>query len=251
MMLLVGTSLFSVFFFLTLYVQTVWGYSAIRAGLAWLPFPVVLIAVNVIVARVLVTRIGVRPMLLIGPLLSGIGFVWLSRLSETGNYWANMLAPSLVVSAGMGMLFVPLTLMVVSHVDNHEQGAASGLLNTTQQIGGAIGLAAIGTIAWTSVASSVTSQLSAAARAAGGSAAAVGATGGATTGAPAVPTGILYHAITAGFSTGLLVASGVALAGFAVALVTTWTPGPWRLGSAVHDLDKPSCDVTLDTCELT
>ena len=161
MMLLVGTALFSVFFFLTLYIQTVWGYSAIKAGLAWLPFPIALIGVNIIVARVLVTRIGVRPPLLLGPLLAGFGFLWLSRLSETGNYWTTMLAPALVVSVGMGMMFVPLTLMVVSHVKPQETGAASGLLNTGQQIGGAIGLAAIGTIAWTSVAHSVTSQLAA------------------------------------------------------------------------------------------
>ena len=252
MMLLVGTALFSVFFFLTLYVQTVWGYSAIRAGVAWLPFPVVLIAVNLIVARFLVTRVGVRPMLLIGPLLSGIGFAWLSRLSETGNYWSNMLAPSLVVSVGMGLLFVPLTLMVVSHVDNREQGAASGLLNTAQQIGGAIGLAAIGTIAWTSVASSVTSQLTAAGAASGAASSGAAATGsGAATGVSAVPVSVLHHAITVGFSTGLLVASGVAFAGFVAALVTTWTPGSWRLTSAVHDVEKPSCDVSLGTCELT
>ncbi len=173
MMLLVGTALFSVFFFLTLYIQTVWGYSAIKAGLAWLPFPIALIGVNIIVARVLVTRIGVRPPLLVGPLMSGLGFLWLSRLSETGSYWTTLLLPSLVVAVGMGMMFVPLTLMVVSHVKPQETGAASGLLNTGQQIGGAIGLAAIGTIAWTSVAHSVTSQLSAAA-AAGSAGAAAG-----------------------------------------------------------------------------
>ena len=89
MMLLFGTALFSVFFFLTLYVQTVWGYSAIKAGLAWLPFPITLIVVNIIVARVLVTRIGVRPLLMAGPLLAGAGFLWLSRLSETGSYWTH------------------------------------------------------------------------------------------------------------------------------------------------------------------
>jgi EmrB/QacA subfamily drug resistance transporter len=249
MMLLLGTSLFSVFFFLTLYIQTVWGYSAIKAGLAWVPFPIVLIVVNVLVARVLVTRVGVRPMLLIGPLLSGLGFVWLSRLSETGNYWSNMLAPSMLVSVGMGFLFVPLTLMVVSHVANHEQGAASGLLNTTQQIGGAIGLAAIGTIAWSSVAHSVTSQLTSAAAAGGSAAAPAGASGAAA--AAAVPTGVLNHAITVGFSAGLLVAAGVALAGFVAALITTRTPGRWRLTSAVHHAEAPSCDVTLETCETT
>ena len=241
MMLLVGTALFSVFFFMTLYVQAVWGYSAIKAGLAWLPFPIALIGINIIVARSLVTRIGVRPPLLVGPLLSGLGFLWLSRLSETGSYWTTMLLPSLVVAVGMGMMFVPLTLMVVSHVKPQETGAASGLLNTGQQIGGAIGLAAIGTIAWTSVAHSVTSQLSAAG--------AAGASAAAASGAAAVPTTVLNHALTTGFSAGLLVAAGVALSGFVVAVVTTWTPGRLRLSSAVHDVE-PSCDEALGTCEV-
>jgi len=246
MMLLVGTALFSVFFFLTLYIQTVWGYSAVKAGLAWLPFPIALIGINIIVARVLVTRIGVRPPLLVGPLMSGLGFLWLSRLSETGSYWTTLLLPSLVVAIGMGMMFVPLTLMVVSHVKPQETGAASGLLNTGQQIGGAIGLAAIGTIAWTSVAHSVTSQLSAAAAAAGSAGAPAGAS---SAGAAGVPTAVLNHALTTGFSTGLLVAAGVALSGFAVAVVTTWTPGRLRLSSAVHDVE-PSCDEALGTCEV-
>ena len=248
MMLLLGTSLFEVFFFLTLYIQTVWGYSAVRAGLAWLPFPIILIAVNIAVARVLVTRIGVRPPLLIGPLLSGAGFLWLSQLSETGSYWTSLLLPMLVVSAGMGMLFVPLTLTVLSHVQPNESGAASGLLNTTQQIGGAIGLAAIGTIAWTSVAHSVSNQLAAAGGTAG--AAAGSASSGAAAGAGSVPTGVLYHALTTGFSTGLVVAAGVALSGFFVAVVTTWTPGRIRLSSAVHDV-TPSCDEVLGTCEMS
>ena len=119
----------------------------------------------------LLTRVGVRPLLMAGPLLAGVGFIWLSRLSVDGSYWTSLLPPMLLVSAGMGLMFVPLTLMVVSHVAPHETGAASGVLNTGQQIGGAIGLAAIGTIAWTSVAHSVTSQMAAAA-AAGGTAAA-------------------------------------------------------------------------------
>ena len=243
MMLLLGTALFSVFFFLTIYIQTVWGYSAVRAGLAWVPFPIALIAINIFVARSLVTSIGVRPLLLAGPLLAGVGFVWLSRLSETGSYWTNLFAPMMILAVGMGFMFVPITLMVVSHVPNQEQGAASGLLNTGQQIGGAIGLAAIGTVAWTSVAHSITSQMAA------------GASGAAATGAaaseaaPGVPTTVLFQALTTGFSTGLLVAAGVVWAGFVVAIVTTWTPGGWRLRSAVHKDREQPCDETLGTCE--
>ena len=87
MMLLLGTAMFAVFFFLTIYIQTVWDYSPVRAGLAWLPFPVTIIVVSTLVARVLLTRVGVRPLLLAGPLLAGFGFLWLSRLSVGGSYW--------------------------------------------------------------------------------------------------------------------------------------------------------------------
>jgi predicted MFS family arabinose efflux permease len=242
MMLLLGTALFAVFFFLTIYIQTVWGYSAVRAGLAWLPFPIAIIAINVLVARSLVQRIGVRPLVIIGPLLATVGYVWLSNLSETGGYWSHLFAPMMVLAAGLGFMFVPITLMVVSHVANQEQGAASGLLNTGQQIGGAIGLAAIGSVAWTSVANSITSQM---ASGAGATAAATGAAASDAT--PAVPTSVLFSAMTTGFSTGLLVASGVVFAAFVVALVSTWTPG-WRLVSARHDGEQ-SCDEALGTCD--
>ena len=73
MMLLLGTAMFAVFFFLTIYIQTVWGYSAVKAGLAWVPFPITLIGINICVARVLVTKVGVRPLLLAGPLFAGVG----------------------------------------------------------------------------------------------------------------------------------------------------------------------------------
>ena len=248
MMLLLGTAMFAVFFFLTIYVQTVWGYSPVKAGVAWVPFPIALIAINIFVARYLVTRVGVRPLLLAGPLFSGLGFLWLSRLSETGSYWTNLLAPMMLLSVGMGLMFVPLTLMVVSHVKNEEAGAASSLLNIGQQIGGSIGLAAIGTVAWTSVAHSVRSQMAAAATTAGGASAATTSGAGAARGAASLPPQVLYHALTVGFSTGLVIAGAVALSGFFVALVTTRTPGRVRLSSALHDRE-PSCDEVLGTCE--
>ena len=167
MMLLLGTAMFAVFFFLTIYIQTVWGYSAVKAGLAWVPFPIMLIAINIFVARVLVTKVGVRPLLMAGPLFAGVGFMLLSRLSPTGSYWVNLLGPMMVLSIGMGLMFVPLTLMVVSHVRHDEAGAASSLLNIGQQVGGSIGLAAIGTIAWTSVAHTVRDSMAAAAASGG------------------------------------------------------------------------------------
>jgi EmrB/QacA subfamily drug resistance transporter len=240
MMLLLGSSLFTVFFFVTIYIETVWGYSPIKAGVAWLPFPVTVIAVNILVAKTLLTRVGVRPLLLLGPPLAGVGFVLLSRLTETSTYWTGMLPSVFLISTGMGLLFVPLTLMVVNHVAPHETGAASGMLNTTQQIGGAIGLAAIGTVTWTAVANSIQSQLAAA------GATATAAAGSAATGG--IPQSIYNQALTEGFSTGLLVAAGVIFTSFFVGLVTTWTPGRVRLSSAVHT-QTPSCDEVLGTCE--
>ncbi len=243
MMLLLGTAMFAVFFFLTLYVQTVWRYSPVRAGLAFLPLTIVIIAMSLLVSRVLVVRIGVRPLLLAGPLLAGAGFILLSGLSETGSYLTNLLGPMLIVSTGLGLMFVPITLMVVSHVAPEEAGVASSGVNIGQQLGGAIGLASIGTIAWTSVAHSVTQQMAAAGVA--GKAATAGAS---SSGVAGVPSGVLDHALTVGFSTGLLVAGVVVLVGFVVALLATWT-GSWRLGSAVlRDRQQP-CDEALGTCE--
>ena len=154
MMLLLFTGVFSVFFFLTIYIQEVYGYSAVRTGLAWVPFPITIIIVSTLVARVLVVRVGVRPLLMLGPLLAGLGFLWLSRLNPDGHYWPNLLPGMLLVSAGMGCMMVPLTLTVVSRVAPQEAGVASSGINIGQQLGGAIGLAAVGTIAWTQVAHS-------------------------------------------------------------------------------------------------
>jgi len=261
MMLLLFTGVFSVFFFLTVYIQEIYGYSPVRTGLAWVPFPITIIIVSTLVARVLVTRIGVRPLLMTGPLLAGLGFLWLSRLDATGHYWPNLLPGMLLVSAGMGCLLVPLTLTVVSRVAPQEAGVASSGINIGQQLGGAIGLAAVGTIAWSSVAHSVTSQMAngAAAVAAGGAAPA-GAGGGAASAVathaatassslPGVPAAVVSQAFTSGFSTAFTVAAGVVLSAFVVALVATWT-GHWRLSSAVTKGREQPCDEVLGTCEV-
>ena len=251
--LLLGTALFAVFFFLTIYVQTIWGYSPIKAGLAWLPFPIVIIVVSTLVARVLAVRVGVRPLVLAGPLLASAGFLYLSHLNPHGSYLVNLLPGQLLVSVGMGLLFVPITVMVVSHLRDDEAGAASGLFNVGQQIGGSIGLAAIGTIAWTAVAASVKTQTvaaAAAAHAAGGAVAGGAAVGGAaaSSASGSLPPTVLANALTHGFSVGLVVASGVLFVGFLAALVATWT-GSLRLSSAVSKGRDEPCDEVLGTCE--
>jgi hypothetical protein len=135
----------------------------------------------------------------------------------------------------------------VSHVKHEEAGAASSMLNIGQMVGGSIGLAAIGTIAWTAVASSVNTQMAAAAAAGGGSAATGGQSAASAETVAGVPAKVIDHALTVGFSHGLLIAGLIMLSGFFVAVFATYTPG-WRLVSARHEGREQPCDETLGTC---
>jgi EmrB/QacA subfamily drug resistance transporter len=144
--ILLGASLFSMFFFISLYMQQVLGYSPIHAGLSYLP-----LAVTIIVAAglggQLVTRFGFKTILAAGMLLVALGLVWFSRVSVGGGFISDILGPSLLAAAGLGFGFVTSTIAAVSGVEEREQGLASGLINTSQQIGGALGLAVLSTIA--------------------------------------------------------------------------------------------------------
>jgi EmrB/QacA subfamily drug resistance transporter len=144
-MLMIGTSIFSMFFFLTQYLQNVHGYSAIRAGLAFLPMAAGIIASATIVSRIL-TRVGIRIPLLVGPAFALAGMIWLTQITATSQY-ADILGPLILLSLGAGQTFVPLTVTAVAGVKSEETGLASALLNTSQQVGGAVGLAVLGTIA--------------------------------------------------------------------------------------------------------
>ncbi len=144
--LLLGASLFSMFFFISLYMQQVLGYSPIHAGLSYLP-----LAVTIIVAAglggQLVTRFGFKPILAAGMLFVAVGLVWFSQVSVGGGFTTDILGPSLLAAIGLGFGFVTSTIAAVSGVEGQEQGLASGLINTSQQIGGALGLAVLSTIA--------------------------------------------------------------------------------------------------------
>jgi EmrB/QacA subfamily drug resistance transporter len=144
--LLVGASLISMFFFISLYMQQVLGYSAIHAGLSYLPLALVIIA-SAGIASQLVTKVGYKPVLAIGLLFIFVGLVWFSRVSVGGSFATDILGPSLFAAAGLGFAFVTTTIAAVSGVEEKEAGLASGLINTSQQIGGALGLAVLSTIA--------------------------------------------------------------------------------------------------------
>ncbi|MDX6638485.1 MAG: hypothetical protein QOJ01_1996 [Solirubrobacterales bacterium] len=143
--LLVGASLFSMFFFISLYMQQVLGYSAIHAGLSYLPLAVSII-ISAGIASQLVTRIGFKPVLATGMAFITIALVWFSQVSVGGSFLADILGPSLFAAVGLGFAFVTTTIAAVSGVDQHEAGLASGLINTTQQVGGALGLAILSAI---------------------------------------------------------------------------------------------------------
>jgi EmrB/QacA subfamily drug resistance transporter len=145
--LLIGMSLFSMFFFISLYLQDVLGYSPIQTGIAYLPLAVGII-ISAGVASQLVTRIGFKPPLIAGMLLVAGGLLWFSHVPATGgSFAANVLGPSLLAGVGFGLAFVPVTIAAVTGTEPREAGLASGLINTSQQVGGALGLAILATIA--------------------------------------------------------------------------------------------------------
>lgn len=146
--LLTGGAFASMFFFLTLYMQSVLRYSAFDTGLAYLPFGIGLI-LTVGISSQLVTRVGVRPVLVAGLFLNGIGLVLFSLVTPDSTYLGHILPAMLVTAVGGGMGFVPVTIAAVGGVTDAEAGLASGLINTSQQVGGAIGLAVLSTIATT------------------------------------------------------------------------------------------------------
>ena len=215
-MLCVGTAMFGMFFFLTIFVQTVWHYSALKTGVAYLPM-VATIMVMAGVSAALVPRIGARPLLLAGSAIGTGGMFWLSRINEHSSYAGGLLGPLIVTAGGLGMLFMPLTLIALSKVEDRDSGLASSLLNTGQQVGGSIGLAVLGTVAWSVVAS--TAHASAAhAKAAAAAAAKAGHPLHQTSSQVARATTAIYdHALSVGFSRGFEVS---ALIAFLALLVT-------------------------------
>jgi len=147
MMLLIGASMLSLLFFLTQFMQDVLHYSSLRTGISYLPVPVMVASTSLYLSRK-IRVFGVRIFMTVGPLLISAGVLWASFLTATSSY-VHIFGPLATFGLGMGLSLVPLTLNAVSSVRNHEQGLASSLLNTSQQIGGSLGLAVLVTVAAT------------------------------------------------------------------------------------------------------
>src|SRR4051794_7382452 len=145
-LLLVAGGLFALFFFATLYVQEVLGFKPIKAGFAFLPVAV-FIGVGAGTAQFLVKKVGVRANTLLGMVLAAAGLFYLSRVPVDGNYWSDLFPGLVLMAFGMGNAFVPITLIATTNVAPEDAGLASGLFNTSQQVGGALGLAVLSTLA--------------------------------------------------------------------------------------------------------
>jgi predicted MFS family arabinose efflux permease len=200
----------AIFFFLTLYMQNVLGYSAIQTGAAYVPLTIA-VAIAAGASSQLIPRIGTRPVIVSGALIGAGGLYWLSRIPVHGSYLTDLLPGLLVLSFGLGPMFVGVTTAANAGVPPHQSGLAAALLNASQQLGGALGLAI-----YSAVATSHTHALLA---------------------AHATPA----HALTAGFSRALLVGSIFLLAAAPIGLRATNTRGeqPERLDQATEPSPKP------------
>jgi EmrB/QacA subfamily drug resistance transporter len=145
-MFFVGSGMFAMFFFITLYLQRVLVYHPLKAGLSVLPFTAG-IMVSAGIASNLAPRLGVRPVAAVGMVLTAIGMLLFARMPVGGSYVTDVLPGMIVASLGMGAVFMPITLVATTGLKDEDQGLASGLFNTSQQIGGALGLAILATIA--------------------------------------------------------------------------------------------------------
>ena len=145
-MFLIGAAFFAMWYFLTFFYQYILGYGAVKTGFAFLPMALAII-VGAQASSRLLPRLHARPLLLVGTSLATVGFVWLSLITEHSSYALNVLPPSVACALAMGILFTPLASAATTGVDRADAGLASGVLNTSRQLGGSLGLAVLGTLA--------------------------------------------------------------------------------------------------------
>ena len=204
LMLCIGIAIFSLFYFLTQFLQNVLGWSPIRTGVGFLPMTIGIIISATVTSRI-VGRIGIRIPLLVGPAAATVGLLWMSRITPHSGY-LSLLGPLVIIALGMGFSFVPLTLTAVAGVEAHEAGLASALLNTMQQVGGALGLAVLATVA-------------------------IDATRSKATELHQRSTAAMNIATTHGYTTAFLVAAGIAFFGFLISLVVIRVPSSATRGT--------------------
>lgn len=144
-MLITGAAVFAMFFFLTQYVQEVKGYSPLKAGFAFLPVSAVIVIVAQVASRLL-GRVGPRPLISAGAVVTGAGLLLMSGLGMASGYWNGLLPAITLVAVGMGLIFVPITITAVAGVEPADTGIGSAMINVGQQVGGTVGLAGLVTV---------------------------------------------------------------------------------------------------------
>jgi MFS family permease len=143
--LLVGAGLFAMFLFLTYYFQINLGYSPLKSGFAFLPFSGGIILTAGVVAQLL-PRVGPKPLMIPGLVMAVLGMLWLTQITQDTAYWSHVLPAELLMSIGLAGVFIPASSTALIGVGHHDAGVASAVLNTSQQIGGALGTALLNTL---------------------------------------------------------------------------------------------------------
>ncbi len=201
-----NAAMFGVYFFLTLYLQRVWGYTALQTAVVYVPLSLLLMGGAKVSSQV-VARTGPRALILTGLAVAAAGLAWLSRIDHSGGDVTGMLMPTVVTYTGFGLVAVPITLTALAAVDKKDSGLASGLFSAARQVGGAIGLAVLGTVAWAGVAAAAASL----------------------EGSGAGSAQVADRALAVGAGRGFAVAAGVTVLAMVVAAATI---GPARSASA-------------------
>ncbi|HEU6446639.1 MAG TPA: MFS transporter [Gaiellaceae bacterium] len=142
---LLGATIFGGFFLLTLYMQNILGYSPLEAGFAFLATAGMTIP-GAAIAQAAITRAGVKPVMMLGSVFVAFAYLWYTQLPVDGSYWTNLFIPFVISGFGLAFMFIPMSLAALARVEDRVAGVASGLLNTSQQIGGALGVALISTV---------------------------------------------------------------------------------------------------------
>ena len=148
-----STAMFGIFFFLTLFLQQVWRYTPLETALVYLPLTCLLIAATKL-GGLLLGTLGARTLVIGGLVLAAAGMLWLAGIGDSGGYWTGMFAPTVLTYFGLGITSVPLTAAALAGISDEDSGIASGLFSTARQVGGATGLAVLGTVVWASAARS-------------------------------------------------------------------------------------------------